>query len=309
MIESGLLPSTSYPDRPEPVYWKSATAADCPCQSGELRAAAKHLDGEWLIYSNEVEATDIVSINVSSRTIACREVVLMVRNELTEATALAFLHLMRHLSWEGGSCLSDAYFDTSCDSMNWALIQPGGLVKGTNYRFPRLRAKELRFFDLNRKHLPGIGRFFSHGLELAGLCTFGVEDFLQLLGAVSDGSLCNAGELLKVRRMKMSDEGYVVKLREGQIDSVIDFLRDSRTLEHPERLPSSIAVPVRAGGDWPRSCPRGSGVKCGLYYRKGERGERLEYCFTNGPSRREFRVRLSVGVNSRSAINSLELLF
>lgn len=290
----------------EPVYWDNATAANCPCLPEKLRAATKHLAGEWLIDSDEVVAADVLSITASSRTIACSEVVLMVRNELTEATALAFLHLMRHLSWVGGSCLLDAYFDSVCDSMNWALVEMGGLVKDSNYRFPRLRAKEIGFVDVNRKHLPDIGRLFSHGLELAGVCTYDLEDFLQMLGAVSAGNLCNAGELVKVRRMKMNED-FGVKLKKGQIDSVIDFLRDSARMEHPERLPASIVVPTRAGGDWPRNCPRESGEKCGRYYREGRGGDVLEYCFINGPSRREFRVRLSAGPDS--AIDSLELLF
>ena len=93
--------------------------------------------GKWLVnLSDEVEAADIISFSVFSKEVSSREIFFMVYNELTEATALGFLHFMRHLSWDGGSCLSDVRFLRGASALNWGLIQPDGSCDGQQLQLP-----------------------------------------------------------------------------------------------------------------------------------------------------------------------------
>lgn len=237
-----------------------------------------------------MDATSIVSISVITKESRNR-IVFKARNELTEASALSFLHFMFHLSYEGGSSLSEVRLPRSAAALSWGLIQPDGFVTGSAYKFPRLRAQRIDFAgaldtsEMSAKNLPLISRFFSHCHSLDGLAISDAIALIEMLEMIRRGRGCNTGRLTKVRLMRMHrGETGRQDIYSGSTDSIIDYLRTAPDLRH---LPKIFIVPVH-GFDWPINCPR----VAGQLVRKDGRWETRGYRFTNVPSGEEFSVRL-----------------
>jgi len=109
-------------------------------------------------------------------------------------------------------------------------------VRGSSYKFPRLRAKKITFIDYDHDaselfapDLPFISRLFSHCDSLDGLGTEPAENpnsFIATLEGIGNGTSCNAGSLLKVKLLGMH-RGYEGWMLDGSaIDSVVNFLRE-----------------------------------------------------------------------------------
>lgn len=156
------------------VYWHNHTKAIvCPCLE-EIREASRKLVGQCITpYRGK---KDMVSLTVV--TDGHPETLFLARNKLTQATALGFLHLLRHLSDETGAVLTDMNPDIDypsyyyiCPSgrrrerfeFNWSLVNSRGFVRGgSTYKFPKLHCNNLHLNTrLSTTLLKGVNRFFS----------------------------------------------------------------------------------------------------------------------------------------------------
>lgn len=199
--ENGFREISNIKSRCSSVYWDKYKDSQCPCRE-ELREASHSLVGQWISKSEPIglDGNWVIYLSVTSPEITPKEIFFAARNKLTKDTALAFLHFMRHLSYEGGSCIREVNFPCA---MNWELVQLNGFVRGSNtYMFPRLRANKVVFDadEMNMEEFPAISRFFSHCRNIEGLTLSRRGGFTGMLANICSGNKCNSGERVRVKR-------------------------------------------------------------------------------------------------------------
>lgn len=283
------------PDRTD--FWHNNPAANtCQCQE-ELQWVASRLAGQCILENGDPKA--IVDIILTKCGDDRWSVCFGVRNRLTPATALGFLHFMRHLS-HVQIILTDMEWSPT---FNWDLVQPGGFVTGSRltHQFPRLHCHRLWIDEYFCTQLiPRIGRFFQRCHEL----WLGIEAIPTLLKLVTNSP---------------NQDGVVKKLNFGygyfnfeDIDFVVQYFQ-----QEPVNLelcvPSFSFHPLENIKEWPVTCfPREAGqtVPCNRMRRldEEEECETREYSFINEPSGKKFRVWLTCSSPKRKRIVEFHLL-
>lgn len=234
-------------------------------------------------------------------------VIFTARNELTEDTALGFIHLLRHLSAEAGAALLSVKQNSDIDWEGLARRPSSpGMDGSVGCTFPRLRCQVL---DIGRGELAHItqifrhvGRLFSHCQQIrAGVYeTLGESDIEMALEASS--TEMTVGELeLRQCALAESPAGRI-------IDHTVGYLRHKAV--GLERFPRRVRVLLIDDSSWPGTCPREEGVMV-----PSGNGEVRAYSFGNEPSggEKEFRLQIFTSNSAPSfdqmPTNAILLLF
>lgn len=291
----------------EPIlYWPCHhNVLACACQSEEMRNASSHLVGRRI--DGSVPQQYFITISIRTlEPIGKLLTVFMARNELTEVTALGFLHMMHHLSEESGVLLdvNPSRKGNNRASLDWQLIQPDGFVLGSSYKFPRPRCNRMSASaELSATVVPKLTRFYS---QCHTLCDVRVPEgmaFSDALRMIESSGSASGGPLVKKRLELPLSEALTAM----HIDPLVGYLQ--QTPVNFKRLPESVVFRAsfpRRLIPWPGTCPRESGVLL-VRNESGELGMKtLEYRFAN-PGGKEFRVRLCVSHFSESL--ELHVLF
>lgn len=298
-----------------PLWHEMVAANECPCrQSKELHRAARRIAGQCITAKAGPEA--IIHIRVafsdSEQSEFCDgdfAFAFMARNELTRKTARGFLHLLRHLSYEGGSALD--YFNHSKDydrytsyvDPNWALVQPDGFVTISGYQFPRIRCRRICSFEtpLSENLLPDVGRLFSHCHIISGLALNSADGSELLNGILTGIRNKRSSRGVRVRELEI-EFGYVSA---AVVEALIRHFQSGESVDLRQFVPSVLFHTGISPDEWPSSCPP---WEEGVPVQK-EYGVTREFSLNNTTSGQEFRVRMFKDHPSHESVDSLSLFF
>lgn len=254
---------------------------------------ASRLAGQCLVKSAQPEEVVHISLTDIDGDYGHHTARFMAQAELTEATALGLLHLLRHL---GGVVLSVGLnarrVNTELLKLDW-LGEKSDDEEGvlTHHQLPRLHCWSLEFHEeLSAELIPCIPRFFLpshfHTVRLRGIWQQPIAAQLEKIMAVSSRTRV-VKELELASYLNSEGIDHVVRYFQQEavdlkmcVPHIFFYVKDAPLTVWPSSCPpreAGLVVPYEWGVGW---------WKCDT----AEGYERLEYSFTNQPSGRKFRV-------------------
>lgn len=211
-------------------YWHKSRAANaCPCQSEEMKRAARSIVGRCITRDASPSTFIRIQVRLAYRhRLGTREgdevvMMLLARNELTAKSAEGLLHLLRHLSPESGSTLlslNDSTMTVWLQNvrLNWLeLVQSDGFVLSSDYKIPRLRCHTMNVQSpagtvFGEDLLLGVARLFSRCYSIGDVVVPGSKDFLtdmlETIGRCTTACRLNVTELDLIHSAHISSTFY-----------------------------------------------------------------------------------------------------